>query len=132
MMDEEDLVKVRCGACGCAFGLTQFLYNKRREDKETFYCPNGHPRAFVESEADKLRRERDRLAQQIAYRDDQIKRQCELREAAERRLSATRGVVTRIRNRIGNGVCPCCNRTFHNLARHMSTQHPQFRAEETA
>lgn len=27
---------------------------------------------------------------------------------------------------VGAGVCPCCNRTFKNLARHMAGQHPGF------
>lgn len=129
MSDEGDLLAIRCGECGCLFGLSRFLYNARREDKKTFYCSNGHPRAYVESEADRLRRERDRLAQRIAERDDEIARQRTLREETERRLSATRGVVTRIKNRIGHGVCPCCNRTFGDLARHMATKHPTYSAE---
>ncbi len=82
-----------------------------------------------ETAEQKLRRERDRLAQRIAERDDEIRRQCEMREATERQLSATRGVVTRIKNRVGHGVCPCCNRTFGDLYRHMSTKHPGYAAE---
>ena len=27
-----------------------------------------------------------------------------------------------------NGVCPCCTRTFPNLAAHMKTKHPDFGA----
>ncbi len=30
------------------------------------------------------------------------------------------------RERIVSGVCPCCNRTFQNLARHIAGQHPDF------
>lgn len=26
--------------------------------------------------------------------------------------------------RIGAGICPCCNRTFSQLARHMQSKHP--------
>jgi hypothetical protein len=37
-----------------------------------------------------------------------------------------KGVKTRMANRIKHGVCPCCNRTFLNLQRHMTTQHPSF------
>jgi hypothetical protein len=25
-------------------------------------------------------------------------------------------------------VCPCCNRSFQNLRRHMATKHPEFNA----
>ena len=28
--------------------------------------------------------------------------------------------------RTGNGVCPCCKRSFTNLRRHMNTKHPNF------
>jgi len=93
-----------------------------------FFCPYGHSAVYVvgESEADKLRRERDRLAQQVAQRDDEVRRQRELREGVERQLSAQRGVVTRIRNRVGHGVCPCCSRTFDNLARHMKSKHGEY------
>jgi len=102
----------------------------RRNDHKTFYCPSGHPQSYQhESNEEKLRRERDRLAQRIAERDDEIKRQRELREATERQLSAARGRVTKIKNRVAKGVCPCCNRQFSNLHRHMTTEHPTFAAE---
>lgn len=38
----------------------------------------------------------------------------------------TKGVVTRTRNRIANGVCPCCDRSFTNLQRHMASKHPDY------
>jgi hypothetical protein len=31
-----------------------------------------------------------------------------------------------MRKRIQSGVCPCCNRTFENLGRHMKSKHPAF------
>jgi hypothetical protein len=37
--------------------------------------------------------------------------------------------VTKIKNRVGHGVCPCCTRSFQNLARHMASEHPTFAAE---
>lgn len=39
-------------------------------------------------------------------------------------------VCTRTRNRIAAGVCPCCNRTFQNLADHMRTLHADYVAAE--
>jgi hypothetical protein len=35
-------------------------------------------------------------------------------------------VATRIRNRIAAGVCPCCTRTFKNVARHIKDKHPTY------
>lgn len=125
-----------CYRCKCKVFLPDELYHaaKRGAGSVSFYCGYGHPMVFCvgESDLDKMRRERDRLAQRVAERDDQITHQREIAEAAERRAAAARGQVTKIKNRVGKGVCPCCNRTFENLHRHMSTQHPTFAAEAAA
>lgn len=122
-----------CCQCTTEIYLPDELYRaaKAGAEKINFYCPYGHSQVFAkgESEETKLRRERDRLAQQIAERDDRIKALRDSNDHIERRLNATRGVVTRIKKRVGHGVCPCCNRTFGNLARHMSSEHPAYSAE---
>lgn len=119
--------------CGITFAVPDRWNKCRHDDHEWFYCPNGHRQHYSgDSEEDKLRRERDRLAQRIAERDDEIARQREARQATERQLSATRGVVTRIKNRVGHGVCPCCNRTFGNLQTHMHKQHPDYPKSDAA
>jgi hypothetical protein len=100
----------------------------------TITCPNGHPWVYAagESDFDKLRRERDRLTQRIAEKDDEIAHQKLLREEAEKSAAARKGVITRLKNRASAGVCPCCNRTVLQMARHMATKHPGFKAEEVA
>ncbi len=121
-----------CYRCKCEMSLPDDLYQAaKRSSKINFFCAYGHEQHFVEGETEsqKLRRERDLLAQQIAERDDRIRHEREAREAAERRARAARGQVTRIRNRVGRGVCPCCNRSFQNLRAHMTTQHPDYSAE---
>lgn len=121
-----------CPNCGICFGIPAHWEAARREDKKTFYCPNGHAQSFTESTADKLRRERDRLAQQIAQRDDEIARQRRYREEAERRHIAAKGQITKLKKRAANGVCPCCTRSFVNLQQHMATKHPGFVSEPAA
>jgi hypothetical protein len=121
-----------CYRCKASVILPVDLYNAaQRSSSISFYCSYGHSQCFREgpTDLDKMRQERDRLAQRVAERDDEVRRQRELREAAERRTAAARGQVTRIKNRVGHGVCPCCNRTFENLHRHMTTKHPTFTAE---
>lgn len=110
---------VECGKCGCRFGLTTAFKNDKMESCDTFYCPNGHPRAYVESTSDKLRRERDHLKQQEArlLEEKQIQ--------IERALKAEKQVKT-LKKRAAAGTCPCCQRTFKNMAEHMKHQHPQF------
>lgn len=121
-----------CYTCKCEMWIPDHLYASAREsEKIHFYCAYGHSQYYPqgESETTKLRRDRDQLAQRIAQRDDRIRELHEEKEQTEKRLSATRGVVTRIKNRIGHGVCPCCNRTFGDLHRHMATKHPTYSTE---
>src|SRR5215213_2489222 len=120
------LVERKCPICGVSYGLDEDFYRYRLKGgtmghgkKACWYCPNGHELIVTDSEADVLRRERDRLVQRLAQKDDEIK-------DTENRRRAAVGQVTKLRNRIGRGVCPCCNRSFENLHRHMETKHPDF------
>jgi len=124
-----------CSKCKCQMWIPDELntaaLHKRGPDGISFYCAYGHGQHYTqgESDLDKMRRERDRLAQQVAYKDDRIKSLRDEADAAGRRAAAAKGQVTKIKNRVGHGVCPCCNRTFQNLHRHMTTEHPTFTAE---
>jgi len=97
------------------------------QSREVFYCWRGHAQHFTgKTDAERAIEERN------AARDerDRAKREVEYYRARadkmERSRAAYKGRVTRIKKRIGNGVCPCCNRTFSNLGRHMASQHPGY------
>lgn len=115
-----EFVRMCCGQCGIEFDVPQHFYRECRErgEKKTWYCPNGHPRVYGESDSDRLQRRLDRAIQEQARLDQ------ELREAEERAEKAERREA-RLKKRIHAGVCPCCSRTFTNLARHMKTKHPE-------
>ena len=118
-----------CWKCKTLMWLPSSLETVARANANiSFYCPHGHSAHYAEGESNeaKLRRERDRLAQQVAQRDDEIKRQRELREAAERQAAAARGQVTKLKRRAAGGVCAHCNRTFSQLARHMHSKHKEI------
>jgi hypothetical protein len=130
-----------CAKCGESIHLTPDQENMLRRSEQTFFCLWGHSNYFPAGDTpeDVLRRERDRLKQQVAQIEDErsaalatASNQLELRRAAERRVAAMKGQVTRLKTRAANGVCPCCNRTFTNLARHMASKHAGFVAEEVA
>lgn len=126
----EKLSTLRCASCHILFAVPDGFEEARRNDHKVFFCPVGHSNVFMgESEAEKFRRERDRLVQHIAQKDDEIVAERDRRETAERRMAAARGQVTKIKNRVGHGVCPCCNRTFENLHQHMNSKHPTFIAQ---
>lgn len=135
------LVHIACCRCHEPFGMSEETYDVLQRNEKNFHCPWGHPQHFNAgpTEVDRLRLERDRLRQSLAEKDDQIALQrkwrveeSERRAAAERRASAARGQVTRLKNRAAAGVCPCCNRSFGNLRRHMEAKHKGFALEETA
>jgi CCR4-NOT transcriptional regulation complex NOT5 subunit len=131
---------VTCYKCASAFAMPDEHYAAAKASENiSFYCSYGHRQIFSAqpSEADKLRRERDRLKQKLAQKDDEIKSawatatsQLEQRKFAENQARAFKGVATRMKNRVSRGVCPCCNRTFSDLQRHMASKHKGFAAAE--
>lgn len=44
--------------------------------------------------------------------------------------SYARGQLTKLKRRVSNGVCPCCNRSFADLHRHMTEKHPDYLTSE--
>jgi hypothetical protein len=118
-----------CWSAGCGIHFAVPLeFDKRNFERgNCFYCPNGHKLYYGEGEADRLRKElaQEKKFKEWAQQDAKIARKN--RERAERQLSATKGVVTKIKKRVGNGVCPCCKRSFTNLRRHMHTKHPDYK-----
>lgn len=121
------LAVMTCYKCGISFAMPQDYKDRRIADHESFWCPAGHSQCFHgKSEADRLR---DDLARQKHYTEQaQASASYERseREAVTRRLTATRGVVTRHKNRISKGRCPCCSHTFKDLKTHMTRQHPKW------
>lgn len=118
---------VTCCRCLTPFTMAGHLYQTRQQDHLNFYCPIGHGQYFAEgrSEEQKLR---DRLAEEqmrVANLRDDL--QCETLSHR-----ATKGKVTKLKKRVANGVCPCCQRTFANLGRHMAGQHPEYADEASA
>lgn len=123
-VDQVEFRVITCCSCSMPFAMSQSHYDKRRTDKETFHCPEGHKQHFTGlSETEQLRL-------QLRRRDEQL----DAANARAGRAEALRDAVTkahkRMRARVMNGVCPCCDRTFQNLMRHMRHQHPEFTADQ--
>lgn len=109
-----------CAKCGVSFAVTDAYERRRREDHTNFYCPNGHGQSFAEkTEAERQRERAERLQAQLTRREHDLQNE-------RKHHSATKGQLTKTRKRTANGVCPCCNRTFANVGRHMSNKHPDF------
>ena len=117
-----------CWKCKSDVWLPASLYKAARHSSRiVFFCPYGHEAIFSEdeTEADKLRRERDRLLQRTAQLNDEL-------SAEKRRAFALEEAAVKARKRAKAGTCPCCHRTFRQMALHMRNKHPGFKAEEIA
>ena len=125
-----------CWKCKVNHSFPMHIYKaaQERAGELQVYCPNGHPWVYKSKQnirdEDALRQERDRLRQQLAQKDDEIQRQKDLKEREHNRVIALKGVITKTKNRVSAGVCPCCNRTFQNLARHMTAKHADYQKQE--
>ena len=111
-----------CCNCGVPFYMTQEFQKDRIRRGLSFYCPAGHGQHYNGSDQKKIKQ----LERQLESSRSNERFQQSQRRQAERSAAAVKGHLTRQKNRIKNGVCPCCNRTFVNLGRHIRGQHPEF------
>lgn len=127
-----------CGVCGVPHGISQTIYDGAMNSGKSWHCPNGHALRFTDSEKTKLERElayqkanyERKLAGEIKLKEwarEDAKQAAAARDRYSRKASAYKGILTKTKKRIGNGVCPCCNRTFQNLMNHMKTKHPKYK-----
>lgn len=120
---------VNCGVCHIQFYLPQSKFDSCQEKGEGFHCPNGHSLLFTESAKAKMQKEIDQAKKRAQWAEENA-REIQSRLDTERKSKAAiRGHANRVKDRISKGVCPCCNRTFQNLHRHMANQHKDFKAD---
>jgi hypothetical protein len=117
-----------CYRCKEPMWLSATTYETLKRSSQTFRCPWGHEQHFPlgKSEAQKLQEELDRERRRRQTAEQNIEWESQQRKQAERSATAYKGQATRLRNRAKSGVCPCCNRTVSQLARHMASKHPDF------
>lgn len=119
-----------CCTCGIPFAVTSDFQKQRRLDHQYFYCPAGHPQHYAgKSEAEQQRDRANRLERQLANREEDLRSERASHTSTRRKLAASKGQLTKTKNRVAAGVCTCCNRTFANLARHMTGQHLNYTQE---
>lgn len=116
-----------CCSCGIPFAVTRDFQRERIKDRTSYYCPSGHAQAYVgKTEAQKERERAERLQRQVEAREADLRFEQKRLENERRAHAATKGQLTKTKKRVANGVCPCCNRSFVNLGKHMAGQHPDY------
>lgn len=119
-----------CCNCGMQFCLTKDFYDQLQRENGSFCCPRGHSQHYTETRVMRLEKELKRKEDDLRREREWHETTRKSRDRARRSASAYKGKVTKIKNRIHNGVCPCCKRHFTNLERHMKMQHPDFNKKE--
>jgi len=119
MVRTTELIEMQCGTCGVWHAIPKAMRDSCKEEGGYWHCPNGHQRGYREGlhEREALRRERDKLKQDAARLEQE-------REEALKEARAMKDKYLKVQKRAAAGVCPCCNRTFTNVQRHMKTKHP--------
>lgn len=128
-----ELRAVHCGECGGTYALDARYHRQKKENGGFWNCPYcqcswGFPKEA--SEIERLRREVEKKEREVTReqaRHDQTRAEL---EQTEHRRRAEKGHRTRLQNRIKAGVCPCCKRSFANLAEHMQKQHPEYGGDD--
>jgi hypothetical protein len=118
--------------CGHTTALPQDTVTERRQDHRNMWCGTcGHKNHFPQKS--KIEKERAKTARAERLMKDREEERDSARDAAshaDHRARGYKGHLTRQRKRSVAGACPCCNRTFQQLARHMKSKHPQYEVSE--
>lgn len=114
-----EMTSMECGECGIAFYVPERWRDEKQQTGAGWYCPNGHGRVYADNDVAKAKRELE--AEKVRHKNT-------LAQLNESRAAVGKAdkEIKRIKKRAAAGVCPCCNRTFQQLARHMTAKHPTY------
>ncbi len=137
LINTDTLKILECGVCHIKHAIPQDLHQRALTSGKNWHCPNGHVIGYNTSENDRLKKEVETLKSSLEHvkennewyskRVGSLHTELTKQKHSNRALKAAK---TKILNRVKNGVCPCCNRTFKNLQDHFKTQHPELLENE--
>ena len=118
------LEKFDCGKCGGVFALNEAFTSHARANRGAYYCPYCDTRwSWNESDTDRLRKQLESKERELREAKCETLRQSNLKELEMKEREKSEKKL----RRVNKGVCPCCNRSFNNLHRHMETKHPELK-----
>jgi len=133
ILSGEQHVIRQCGTCAVWHTVPKIVYEAYQREGGFWHCPNGHARGFRkgqdEIDNENIRKERDRLKQENARLDEEVRSNWVLADAERVRADKAEKATNRLKKRTSAGTCPCCSRTFSNMSKHMLHQHPGFVAD---
>jgi hypothetical protein len=123
------LTQMNCGECGGTYAINERYREQKYKESGFWHCPYCQCSwGYSEGENARLKQQVEQARNNEKWQRERAERANERADQQARRAAAARGQVTKIKRRVANGVCPCCKRTFSDLARHMAGQHPDYAA----
>ena len=121
-----ELNLVECGRCGAAIALSKQMERTFRDTHQNFYCPAGHSQHYPAKTAT------DRLADEL--KASEWKRERDQDKIADllKKLYELSEENKRIERQARASVCPECDGSFVELARHQRRVHEPQTAEARA
>ncbi len=138
---EETFHVVLCYSCGVSFGINSQIYERAVVNKEgCIHCPacgktsGWYGKTPIQKVREEMQRKLNVANNRADFHQAKASREKSRATAALKSLSATKGVVTKMKNRISKGVCPVpgCKRTFLEscMQRHIEAKHPEWKPPE--
>ena len=126
------LVFEECFTCGMPIALSEGHLRRFNEEGESIYCVSGHITVRRKSDNRQLREDLAAAQEWVtrletAVQDERKETQTwkNAHENQGRMLEREQTKRKRLENRVHDGVCPHCRRSFQNVQRHMARQHPE-------
>ncbi len=133
MIVASDFYVVNCGSCGGVYAILESVRYQKQIEGASWNCPYCQTGWGYTGNGEnaKLKREIERERKRKEWAEQEARNERDRRHRTELQLRSQKGATTRVKNRVANGVCPCCTRSFSDLKRHMASKHPGYANSET-
>lgn len=116
------LIEINCGECGGVYAVNERFHTHKREKGGFWTCPYCKTGWGFDPNGSELAKAKRQVEEERKRKEDALARA----NAAIQRADKAEQSLHRHKTRASNGVCPCCQRTFKQLARHMAAKHPDY------
>lgn len=121
---------ITCGSCAMVFAVPTSFHTQCLDDGRSFRCPNvscqWDSQSYTETATGNLKKELAKQKRRTEWAEKSRDRAQERAEHHQHRANGYKGQMVKQKKRAAKGVCPCCNRSFVNVARHMASKHPEY------
>jgi Fe-S oxidoreductase len=124
-----------CIVCGICFAIPEEFRANLVRRGGYFHCPVGHSQGWDQGEEARaqsnLKRKLEEAQKQLDAKQLELQAERKRKEWAEQDAKQKSDKLAVLQKRTHAGTCPCCQRTFKQLAAHMKNKHPEVAPKAT-